>query len=66
MTAGLPGAGSGNSSKTPFQLFFRRDDENCVPVRIEYRAKSFPRVVLELDPELAEPAMATFLNKEKA
>ncbi|MCU1260251.1 MAG: hypothetical protein JWO80_3136 [Bryobacterales bacterium] len=37
----------GSDRRTPFQLWFKRDGKSFLPVRIEYRARPFLRLVFE-------------------
>jgi len=51
---------------TPFKLWYERDSPNYLPVKIEYRAKSFLKLVFETEPHWQGPAASLFLSKESA
>jgi hypothetical protein len=40
----------GSTQKTPFRLWYEKDSPNYIPLRIEYRAKSFLKLVFEHEP----------------
>ena len=51
---------------TPFRLWYERDSPNYLPVRIEYKAKSFLRLVFEMNPHWEGPSPSYLFNKENA
>jgi len=51
---------------TPFKLWYERDSANYLPVRIEYKAKSFLKLVFETEPHWQGPSPSLLLSKENA
>jgi hypothetical protein len=49
--------------KSTFRLWYEKDSESFLPVRIEYRAKSFLKLVFEKDPTAQLPATTMFLKE---
>jgi hypothetical protein len=52
-----------NGQKTTFRLWYEKDSENYIPVKIEYRAKSFLRLIFEKDTTIQEPPTTMFLKE---
>jgi hypothetical protein len=49
--------------KSTFRLWYEKDSESYLPVRIEYRAKSFLKLVFEKDPSAKQPQTTLFLKE---
>jgi hypothetical protein len=49
--------------KSTFRLWYEKDSDSFLPVRIEYRAKSFLKLIFEKDPSAQQPPTTTFLKE---
>jgi hypothetical protein len=49
--------------KSTFRLWYEKDSDTYLPVRIEYRAKSFLKLVFEKDPTVQQPPTTMFLKE---
>jgi hypothetical protein len=54
---------SATGQKTTFRLWYEKDGASFLPVRIEYRAKSFLRLIFEKDSSVQLPATTMFLKE---
>ena len=54
---------SATGQKSAFHLWYEKDSDSFLPVRIEYRAKSFLKLVFEKDPTAQQPAATMFLKE---
>jgi hypothetical protein len=50
---------------TPFRVWFESGQEHLPPLRFEYQAKSFLRLVFEFDPAASGPPVGLALNKKE-
>jgi hypothetical protein len=49
--------------KFTFRLWYEKDGDSFLPVRIEYRAKSFLKLIFEKDPDARQPPITMFLKE---
>ena len=54
---------SATGQKSTFRLWYEKDSDSFLPVRIEYRAKSFLKLVFEKDSTAQQPATTMFLKE---
>lgn len=59
-------AEQGSSHETEFRLWFGPRDVSALPVRIEFRPRSFLHLVFEHDPAARGPAFPSLMPKEQA
>jgi hypothetical protein len=57
---------TGTGQRSQFRLWYEKEGASFLPVRIEYRAKPFLKLVFEYDPSAQQPQTTMFLNKESA
>jgi hypothetical protein len=49
--------------KSTFRLWYEKDSESFLPVKIEYRAKSFLKLIFEKDSTAQQPPTTLFLKE---
>jgi hypothetical protein len=49
--------------RSTFRLWYEKDSDSYLPVRIEYRAKSFLKLIFEKDPTAQQPPTTLFLKE---
>lgn len=53
-----------DGSKSEFTLWFERGGDSGLPIRFEFRARAFLRLIFEHDPSLTEPQMIPLFEQE--